>query len=60
MPYETSGSLAHKHCGSSTERRGTGGLPAELYQRLSLLSEKYIHKKPTFPIFFHGVLEKWT
>jgi hypothetical protein len=60
MSHETPGFLAHKHCGSSTERSDTNGLSAEIYQRLSLLFDKYIHKKPTFPIFFHGVLEKWT
>jgi hypothetical protein len=30
------------------------------FQRMSLLFDKCIHKKPTFPIFFHGVAEKWT
>ena len=51
MSHETSSSIAHKHCGSSTERRDSRGLPAELYQRLSLLSDKYIHKKAYFPHF---------
>ena len=51
MSHETSGSLAHKHCVSSTDRSDTEEISAEMYKRLSLLFYKYIHKKAYFPHF---------
>lgn len=51
MSHETPGSLAHKHCGSSTDRNDTKGISVEMYHRLPLLFYKYIHKKAYFPHF---------
>ena len=51
MSHETPRSLAHKHCGSSTDRSDTKGISVEMYQRLPLLFYKYIHKKAYFPHF---------